>query len=371
MAWWQLGAFALGIVALILAAIALSKGKSDARAWGLGFVALGLILVASVFVPALVPTQIVSIDGTTIVTGQQQQQQVVAGQCGDLKTLGAYVNVKNIANTSLNYVNPTVYWTKADGKTIVISDTATTALDSSDASLPCSTDVIRNGIKVISAASTSVSSGSSKLYQYDGAKAVIAEVPVYSMNNLTIILYDSAYANLSSKEASGGADNAIDGQITEAAVTLGKGVARDTVFMDIKQGTSDTAFGSPHSGILFAIDTVSSGAFGDKDIGIEVVSGGYSLNEVDCSSVASNGKGQFSAERCYVGQAITTKMGLVRFAVDMAPSKGDPGPSDDPILYIKGIEYAQDVDGSLILDTHDSGGTQLGFIRNRVTYNLS
>jgi len=286
--------------------------------------------------------------------------------CPDVAVTGS-TSVRNIANVTENYLANSLVWTKADGKTYIASGTATGGPARADVSttIICTNDIYKDGVYVFAKASGTLSSAKSPLLKFDGSNAVQTLLNAYAYVNLSTYTLDSSYANTSSKET--------DLQLSLVTQTAATAIAQGqtvTGFIDMKESTSNSAYGSPHTGTLFAIDSVDN-AITSNDINLAVVSGNYQLTQIACSTY-KNGAAKYSADKCYIGPAITSNIGLVRMSYTIGSSSGDA--SNDPIIYMHPVEYGTDTDGSMILDTHDSGGTVFGVTAagtKLVTINLS
>jgi len=263
----------------------------------------------------------------------------------------------------------TAQWANPDGTPIVQGSLAFSTTQSyTSTNIPCTGEVLRNGVKLYTLASgITVSSGigtksAAGVLKYDGGRTVYDEAQVAKYGNISIILRDTANANLSDIAATGQADGVI---AEDGAVALSEGTAR-TFYIDIEQKTANFAYGSPHSGLFWVFDKVDDN-FDPSDLSLTPSTPNFAISEVSCSAYP-NAALKLSADKCWKSPAIKATDGFLQLKATL---RATHDVSSDPKIHIKTLEYGQDRNGKLILDGYDAGFTAFGPLPITITPNIS
>ena len=137
----------IGILAILIAAVAGVQGKKDVAKWGLAF---GFLILAVGFFVGGTPLAGGLAAGVLGPTGPQQipQVQVVSNTCPTgLATTGLSAAL-NTVNTSVDYKPSSVVYVGPDGKTVVATGTATGGASISylSTTIPCTTEIYTGGV---------------------------------------------------------------------------------------------------------------------------------------------------------------------------------------------------------------------------------
>jgi len=289
--------------------------------------------------------------------------RVATANCPAVATTG-YSAVKNPVNTSTNFLASSVAYTDPTGS-ILVKDTATggSSISPKSTTIPCTPSVYANGVYVYALPAERLSSGRSALLKFNGGTSVQETIDAYSYMNLSIYSRNTGYTNTSSQVSD---DTTNIAHTQPVAVAVGSG-GSTSGYLIVTESTSNSAYGSPHTGILFGYDNVDT-AIGANDLTLGVSGGSYSLTPVACSTY-SNIANKLSLDKCYLGRAITAKDAEIQFTYTIAGGLGDP--TTDPILYMAPIEYVEDIGNKIILDGYKSDGTVAGTSVQKFTFNLS
>lgn len=286
----------------------------------------------------------------------------------------AKVTVRNAANNSLDYDANTVY-VVAGG---VIDDSGTAnggaTLSYKTLNVKCSSRTAT----VYAVAGNTNRENSGRAEVSFAAADTAKEVNVLSteMGNLSTTIYDAARNNASTPDT---LDN--DDIAESAATTMGQSDSR-TFYVRVKQANSSAAFGGfgnpddpelKDAGILWGIDTISSSVFADDDVAMWQDSGAnLNFREISCSKFTRE-TAKYSLNKCYVSKAIGAKSlpdlnvvsGDVWLGGSLKAGQGNPGASDDPVIWPIDLVWFQDTDGSIKYGGVDASNTDVGRVDNK------
>ena len=325
-------------------------------------------------------------------TGNLGTQQTFAGQNVIEDTSGKLVASDRCPSTSIDgrvslrnplsstgvYYAGSVTVTDSKGSTVATGTaTAGTTESLATVTIPCTPDVYNNGVYVYGTATgnlvatTGNGSVKSGLLKFDGSNSVIAKLEAPSSANFTKVVRDTALVNLSSNDVGTGVVSQSD--LGNNNLTVGIAMAQGgtlTTYLDIQMEQGNSQFGSNDGGVLIGIDTDEGSVFGDNAISLSTTTGNYPLTEVKCSDY-SRATSVDSLNRCYKSPPLSSSTGLVRFGVLFLADTGEPTTSTNPRIWFYDVVYAPESDGSIILNTHDKGNTNLGRANMFVNYDLS
>jgi hypothetical protein len=334
-----------------------------------------LLIGLVVFAGAFVAIRMSGIGGETVVIGGKETATDVVSTTGKCESDGentVYALAQNFGNNSYDQKAMTLA-TVYDDKVVYNSATGTVATTTTWTALNAKCSPRK--VTVVALSSGTAAGGVAQADIDPAATSTTVKVAVAGTANLTMTLYDNTLSNTSSPT------DQTDGAITESSATaMAQGSSRNG-FLDVAQGTSNAIFGGlsdvewdgKKGGILWGIDTISSNVFKDKDISIKTSSApsDFTLVEKVCSTDYARATSLNSLNRCYYSREIKDVDGTIRLAWDMRASEGNPGSSDDPVLYIYQITIGQDTDGTIIMDTHDDSFSVLGQEAQTVTWDNS
>lgn len=78
-----------------------------------------------------------------------------------------------------------------------------------------------------------------------------------------------------------------------------------------------------------------------------------------------------NAEVCYVGPALKSSDGLQRLTGSARWSAGNPGASDNVVIYLDDLVWFQDTDGSIKKGAFSAAGTNMGVTQTAITLDIA
>ena len=346
---------------------------------GEGFI-IGFILVAIVIVGLLIAlgvfklptTPPVITGGCTVNSDCPTGYECVAKTCTAIKVVEGYpcqtdgtnsvfVSVRNPLNTSLQYQASTIYITNSKGQVVGSgTSTAGSALSYAEINVPCSADNAVGNVYAVGDATKNSAVGS---YSFTKQTSDTVALDAENSDVLTGTLYSTTLANTSQPDMSAA--------ITETAANAMSAGDTRSGYLDLKDATGKSQYGSSHSGNIWCVDTINSAAFTDTAISLSSQTGGFSLTEIPCTTYPK-ATSVDSCNRCWTSSAIKASGGTLRFSWSMTNDGGtDAGASDDPVLHIEDVNYFLDTSGKIALEAFNAAGTNQGESTVSVTWNNS
>jgi len=349
------------------------KGIGAGAGFIIGFVlvcvvVVGLLIALGIFkAPTVPPTIKACTSNADCPSGQEcvnfncQAVKLVEGYpCQTDGTNSLFLAARNPLNSSLEYQAGTAYVTNAVGD-VIASGTlnAGEALSYKEISVPCSAQNAKGSVYIVADSERASAIGS---YSFEKQTADTVQLAQEDQDQLTGTMYSTTLANTSLTAK---------GTITETtAVAMSAGDTRSG-YIDFSDATGKSQYGSTHSGIFWCVDTVNSAAFTDASITLSSQTGGFSLNEIQCTQYPK-ATSVDSCNRCWTSPALKAATGTVRFSWSMTNDGGtDAGASDDPILYSEDIQYFLDIDGKIKLEAFNGAGSNQGESQVKLTWNNS
>ena len=300
----------------------------------------------------------------------QPSGAIVTTTCDPATGQPVKVAVLNAQNDSEEYLGNTLYLMR-DG---AIIDTGTATAGGSLSYTTLDAKCTDKQVRVIANPSTSLV-GAAADVTLDGTGTELVLKAADSAIPATTIYDIDRTSNLSTKDDT-------DGTVTlSSAQALGKG---DTFEFYIKMymSTSAAQFGGVRNGkaILVGWKNPNTQKYKDDDLSLEVTSGGITLTSVECSKYP-NAANALDLDKCWlINRAIGDKDSDASNAVGkqvwlfgtLRPTQGDPGASDDPILYFVDIhEFYDSTQQKVIVDGYDSDNNDIGETNTQITLDVS
>lgn len=290
------------------------------------------------------------------------------------------VVARNILNSSLDYQGNSLVWTENG----IIVDTGTAnsggSLSYKTLNAKCSS---RTGI--VYAMGSSTENGAISTVTFNPADTTLEVTMSGAENgNLTKTLYSTSFANTSTPADAGDWNP----DITESAATTMAQDSQRSGYIKMTEANGSAAFGGAgnpsdvdlkDAGILVGVDTVNSAVFSDNDIPMYQQSGlSANFREIACSKFPME-TAKLSLNKCYVMKAIGSKTdttlntigGDIWLGWNMRASLGNPGATDDPVIYLVPLDWFQDTDNTIHYGAVDKGSNFKGRVPQRATFDNS
>ena len=227
--------------------------------------------------------------------------------------------------------------------------------------VPCTDTVYNEGIKIFGIANGTISSGvgvdqltKKDLLTFNGGNSVTAQINNALRSNIT---WNAYFLNSSVANPPVGKDMLAYNETGNFyyEYTLGNG-GSITFQLAVSVDTGNAEDGE--LGSLWVIDTGASGGT-LSDNAISLTSGDIALTELptsECSIKYAKAYSVDSGNRCYTTPAISSKSGTIYIKAKLLADSGNPA-SVNTTIYKHPLVRGQDIDGNVVANAYDSGGT--------------